>query len=82
MLRANPQLRLAIEGHTDNVGQDAANQTLSEDRAAAVRDHLIGTYGIDAERLKSQGFGASRPTTSNDTAEGRQANRRVDLVRL
>jgi OmpA-OmpF porin, OOP family len=82
MLRAYPQLRLAIEGHTDNVGQDAANQTLSEDRAAAVRDHLIATYGIDAGRLEAEGFGASRPTTSNDTAEGRQANRRVELVRL
>jgi OmpA-OmpF porin, OOP family len=82
MLRTYPQLRLAIEGHTDNVGQDAANQKLSEGRAAAVRDHLIATYGINAGRLEAQGFGASRPTTSNDTAEGRQANRRVDLVRL
>jgi OmpA-OmpF porin, OOP family len=82
MLRTHPQLRLSIEGHTDAVGQDAANQSLSEERAAAVREHLIGSYGIEPGRLEARGFGASRPATANDTAEGRQANRRVELVRL
>jgi OmpA-OmpF porin, OOP family len=82
MLREHPQLRLVIEGHTDNVGQVAANQTLSEERAAAVREHLMTAYGIEAGRLEARGFGASRPAASNDAAEGRQANRRVELVRL
>jgi OmpA-OmpF porin, OOP family len=82
MLKQHPELRLRIEGHTDNVGQAAANQALSEKRAAAVRQHLVGEYGIDGSRLESAGLGASRPTVSNDTPEGRQQNRRVELVRI
>jgi OmpA-OmpF porin, OOP family len=81
MLRQHPQLRIRIEGHTDNVGGADSNQTLSEKRAAAVRQHLVG-QGIDAGRLEAQGFGAGKPAASNDTAEGRQSNRRVELVRL
>lgn len=81
MLKAHPDLTLLIEGHTDNVGSADSNQTLSEKRAAAVRQYLIDTYGIDAARLTSQGFGASRPAASNDTPEGRQQNRRVELVK-
>jgi outer membrane protein OmpA-like peptidoglycan-associated protein len=57
------------------------NQTLSEQRPAAVKAYLVGT-GIDAARLESQGFGPSRPMAGNDTAEGRQSNPRVELVRL
>jgi OmpA-OmpF porin, OOP family len=82
MLREHPQLHLRIEGHTDDVGQAAANQTLSERRAAAVWQHLMQHYGIDASRLESRGLGQSRPATVNDTPEGRQQNRRVELVRL
>jgi OmpA-OmpF porin, OOP family len=82
MLRAHPELRLRIEGHTDNVGDAATNEALSQRRAAAVRDHLIGEFGISAARLEAQGLGASRPAGTNDTPEGRQANRRVELVRL
>jgi OmpA-OmpF porin, OOP family len=82
MLKTYPDLRLAIEGHTDNVGQTAANQTLSEQRAAAVREYLVSSHGIDASRLEARGFGASKPAASNDTPEGRQGNRRVELVRL
>lgn len=81
MLKAHPDLTLLIEGHTDNVGSADSNQTLSEKRAAAVRQYLIDTYGIGAARLTSQGFGASRPAASNDTPEGRQQNRRVELVK-
>lgn len=81
MLQQHADLRLTIEGHTDNVGQAAANQTLSEKRAAAVKAYLV-SQGIDAGRLQSQGFGATRPKASNDTPEGRQTNRRVELVRL
>jgi OmpA-OmpF porin, OOP family len=82
MLKQNPSLRLRIEGHTDNVGQAATNQALSEKRAAAVRAHLVGQMGIDASRLESQGLGSSKPLTGNDTPEGRQQNRRVELVRM
>lgn len=82
MLTANPQLKLLIEGHTDNVGGDATNLTLSDRRAAAVRTYLIAKYSIDQNRLQSKGFGASKPTAPNTTAEGRQMNRRVELVKL
>jgi OOP family OmpA-OmpF porin len=81
MLTQHPDLRITIEGHTDNTGSAAGNQTLSEKRAAAVRDYLIANYKIDAARLKSAGFGATKPVASNDTPEGRQNNRRVELVK-
>jgi OmpA-OmpF porin, OOP family len=82
MLRQHADLRLRIEGHTDNVGQAAANQALSEQRAAAVRQHLVSSYGIDAGRLEAVGKGQTEPAASNDTPEGRQNNRRVVLVQL
>lgn len=81
-LRDHPDLRLSIEGHTDADGDDAHNQTLSEGRAAAVRDHLIANYGIDEGRLQSRGFGESAPVAPNDTEDGKQQNRRVELVRI
>jgi OmpA-OmpF porin, OOP family len=81
MLRERPALRILIEGHTDDVGQKAANQSLSERRAAAVKSHLVA-QGIDAGRLEAAGFGDSRPRAGNDSPEGRQTNRRVELVRL
>jgi len=82
MLKEHADLSLTIEGHTDNTGNAAANQTLSEKRAAAVKDYLVTTFQIDASRLHSQGFGASKPAASNDTPEGRQQNRRVELVKM
>lgn len=82
MLRDHPDLRIAIEGHTDDVGDDASNQTLSEQRAAAVKDYIVQTFGIAGARLQSAGFGETRPVTPNDSAEGRQQNRRVELVRI
>lgn len=81
MLSEHPDLNITIEGHTDNVGDAAANQKLSDARAAAVVQALSGGYKIDAARLKSVGFGASKPAKPNDTPEGRQANRRVELVK-
>jgi outer membrane protein OmpA-like peptidoglycan-associated protein len=81
MLHQHADLELVIEGHTDNAGAAAANQSLSERRAAAVRQALIATYQIDAARLTSKGYGATKPVASNDTPEGRQQNRRVDLVK-
>ena len=82
MLKDHPELRLLIEGHTDNVGSEASNLALSEKRAAAVKQALVASFGIDASRLESKGFGASKPAASNDTPEGRQTNRRVEIVKL
>ena len=82
MLKEHPELKLVIEGHTDNVGAAAANQSLSEKRAEAVRQYLVSTYGVEKDRLQARGFGASKPAAGNDTAEGRQQNRRVELVKL
>jgi outer membrane protein OmpA-like peptidoglycan-associated protein len=80
-LRAHPDWRLTIEGHTDNIGGDAYNLDLSRRRAAAVQAALVQRHGIAAERLTSDGFGASRPKETNDTLAGRARNRRVELVR-
>ena len=82
MLQDHPDLRISIEGHTDSDGDEAFNQELSERRAASVKDYLVGTYGIDPSRLETAGFGESVPVAPNDTREGKQQNRRVELVRL
>src|SRR6266496_838962 len=76
---AYPSLRLQVEGHTDNVGSDEYNQDLSEKRAAAVRDYFV-QQGISNEAMAARGFGKTLPIASNETAEGRQKNRRVELV--
>jgi outer membrane protein OmpA-like peptidoglycan-associated protein len=81
MLQEHPELKLRIEGHTDNVGQTAANQTLSEKRAAAVKAWLVA-QGVEARRLEAKGFGQTRPVAGNETPEGRQNNRRVELVKM
>ena len=77
-LARNPQVRIRIIGHTDNVGKDAANQKLSEGRATAVKKDLI-ERGIVVERIEAEGRGESQPIDSNDTEEGRQNNRRVEI---
>jgi len=74
-----PDLRLAIEGNTDSVGGDAMNQELSERRAKAVLDYLA-MQNIPATSMTSQGFGKTQPVATNDTAEGRQQNRRVEMI--
>lgn len=76
---AYPGLHLEVDGHTDNVGGDDYNQTLSEKRAATVRDYLV-QQGIAAGSIDAKGFGKTVPIASNDTADGRQQNRRVELV--
>ena len=76
---AHPGLRLEAEGHTDSTGTDDFNQKLSEKRALAVRDFLV-EQGIPLTSLGAQGFGKGMPVASNDTAAGRQLNRRVELV--
>ena len=81
LMRAKPGWTLRIEGHTDGIGGAAANQTLSQRRANAVRDALITHYTLPAARMTASGFGATRPVASNATLEGRAANRRVELAR-
>jgi OOP family OmpA-OmpF porin len=81
MLTEHPDLTITIEGHTDNVGSASSNQQLSERRAAAVKQTLVSAYNIDEARLKSAGFGDKKPVAKNDTPEGRQQNRRVELVK-
>jgi outer membrane protein OmpA-like peptidoglycan-associated protein len=76
---AHPGLTLQIEGHTDSVGTDEFNQQLSERRADSVRDFLAEN-GVPASSITARGFGKAQPVASNDTAEGRQRNRRVELV--
>jgi OmpA-OmpF porin, OOP family len=82
MLSEHADLKLTIEGHTDNVGAAATNQALSEKRAAAVRQYLIDNHSVDGARLTAKGLGATKPSASNDTPEGRQNNRRVELVKM
>jgi outer membrane protein OmpA-like peptidoglycan-associated protein len=76
---AHPGLRLEVEGHTDSVGSDEFNQQLSEKRAATVRDFLT-QQGIGINAVSARGFGKTMPVASNDTAAGRQLNRRVEMV--
>jgi outer membrane protein OmpA-like peptidoglycan-associated protein len=78
VLKAYPTVVIAVEGHTDNTGDSASNKKLSEDRAAAVKDALVG-MGVPAERVTSTGWGAEKPIASNDTEEGKLKNRRVEI---
>jgi OmpA-OmpF porin, OOP family len=82
MLAQHPELKIRIEGHTDNVGNADANLTLSEKRALAVKAYLVNNLSVDASRLSSKGFGASKPVADNTSDEGRQKNRRVELVKM
>lgn len=82
MLSQHADMRLAIEGHTDNVGVAAANQTLSQKRAAAVKTYLVEKHHVDAARLTASGFGSTKPVAPNADEAGRQKNRRVELVKM
>jgi outer membrane protein OmpA-like peptidoglycan-associated protein len=77
----NPDWKLRVDGHTDNIGGDAHNLDLSKRRAASVKSALVERYHISADRLTTNGFGASSPIDRNDTLEGRARNRRVELSR-
>jgi outer membrane protein OmpA-like peptidoglycan-associated protein len=79
IVSGHPGLRLDVEGHTDSVGGDDYNQELSEQRGGAVREYLIG-QGMTQGSVSSRGFGRTQPVASNETASGRQQNRRVELV--
>jgi outer membrane protein OmpA-like peptidoglycan-associated protein len=79
ILIAYPGLNIEVGGYTDDVGSDAMNQKLSENRAGSVRDYLV-TEGVSNNSVTSKGFGNTMPVASNDNSAGRQANRRVELV--
>ncbi|MGA7412493.1 MAG: OmpA family protein [Bryobacteraceae bacterium] len=79
IVEGHPGLRLDVEGHTDNVGGDDYNQQLSEERGSAVRDYLTA-QGMQQESVTTKGFGKTQPIATNETAAGRQQNRRVGLV--
>ena len=76
-MKVQKDIELVLEGHTDSNGSADYNQSLSERRAKAVKASLSSTYGIEADRISAVGYGEARPVASNDTAEGRQRNRRV-----
>jgi len=78
IMRQYPDYDLTISGHTDNVGSDATNLSLSERRAAACREFIIAT-GISYSRISSTGYGENRPTADNATSAGRRLNRRVEF---
>ena len=79
-MKEYPDTNAIIEGHTDNVGKEAANIKLSQRRADSIKAYLVKKFGIDSSRLKAVGYGPNEPITSNATKEGRQKNRRVKAV--
>ena len=80
MMKSNPDLKIGVEGHTDNVGTPASNKTLSEARAKSVVSAIVA-QGVSADRLSPAGFGQDKPIADNNTEEGRAKNRRVELVK-
>ncbi len=78
IISISPNMRVEIAGHTDNVGDDATNMRLSQNRANAVRDYLV-SKGLNTDRLVPKGYGETSPETTNETAEGRQQNRRTEV---
>ncbi len=81
LLKTNPTMTIEVGGHTDNVGDDAYNMKLSHDRAKSVREYLVKA-GIAGERIQAKGYGESNPIATNDTEDGRKANRRTEFVIL
>ena len=80
-LKQHADLKILIEGHTDNVGASASNLTLSDARAAAVKTALVTDFGVDGSRITTKGFGDTKPSVPNATAAGRAQNRRVEVVK-
>jgi photosynthetic reaction center M subunit len=80
-LQANPDIKIQISGHTDNVGSEAANLTLSQERAASLKSMLVQKYGINPDRIGTAGYGDTRPIADNGTEEGRAQNRRTEIMR-
>lgn len=80
-LKQHPELKIEVQGHTDNVGKADANLKLSQARADAVKQALTSEYGVTAGQLTAKGYGDTKPSADNKTAEGRATNRRVELVK-
>ena len=80
-LKEHADLKILIEGHTDNVGAAASNLTLSDARAAAVKTTLVSDFGVDGTRITTKGLGDTKPSVPNATAAGRAQNRRVEIVK-
>lgn len=79
LMKSNDELKIRVEGHTDNKGKRDYNVKLSKERAQACVDYLVGKKGIAADRLASEGFGPDRPIATNDTEQGRATNRRTEF---
>jgi OmpA-OmpF porin, OOP family len=82
LMKANPDMRLKIVGHTSNDGEDAANLELSRKRAAAVKEMLVKEFGADETKLETEGRGETQPVADNKTREGKAQNRRVEFIKL
>ncbi len=82
MMQEHPELKLMVEGHTDDEGEFDWNMQLSADRAASVKAYLVDNFGIDIERMRTMGLGPTQPVDTNETPEGQQKNRRVELVKI
>lgn len=82
VLKEHAAIRISITGHTDSDGAEAANLSLSQKRAAAVKEALVNEFGLDAARIETTGKGETQPVADNTTREGKAANRRVDFVKL
>jgi OOP family OmpA-OmpF porin len=80
LLKDNPDLKVSIEGHTDNIGKPAMNMTLSQQRADAVKSAVV-KQGVSADRMTTKGWGQDKPMADNRTEEGRAKNRRVEIVK-
>jgi|GEM_PF-452830 len=78
-LDENPEVKIRLEGHTDNIGNSRLNKQLSMQRAKAIRDYMV-KQGVDFERIRLRGHGGDKPIASNDTQEGREQNRRVEMI--
>jgi outer membrane protein OmpA-like peptidoglycan-associated protein len=79
-IREFPNSTVVIEGHSDNIGNEAYNLNLSTDRARAVQKYLIANMGLSEDRVQAIGYGKERPIASNETEAGRAQNRRIDVV--
>jgi len=78
-MKENPETKAVIKGHTDSIGSKAYNMVLSKARANSLKKYIVEKFGVAAARIKTIGYGFSRPTDSNDTEEGRQKNRRDEV---